>query len=189
MFGIGDVAHRLSAVLDAVTGRAIWMVQRSCSNGHFVEQIERIASVEIFKRHLGAHQLKRHGEGRLRHRPGKNFFDAALVNQVAGHDDEFVPFGKGRREERKPVDVIPVRVGHQQTGGRNSLALEPVTKISDPGPGVQDEPVTVDRNFDTAGVPAKGDVARGWACDATADAPELDLKAHYLMFSSEMPNL
>src|SRR3546814_1306505 len=53
---------------------------------------------------------------RLRHLRRQDITDAALVDQMAGMDQEMPVRLEGRREERKAVDMVPVGMRQQQIG-------------------------------------------------------------------------
>ena len=91
------------------------MVEGRCPDRHVVE-LEGVPGPEVRELELSPHRVQGHREHRLHHLPLEHAPDAALLGQVPGPDHQVVPGAKRGEEERKAVDVVPVRVGQEQVG-------------------------------------------------------------------------
>ena len=115
MFGIGDQAGRLAAVIDSVTGGAVRMIEQRGAHadipieGEFLLQEVLIGDVRL-------HGLQGHREHGRGHLARQDAFNPALVVEMAGHDVQGEPGIVGELEKREAVDVIPMGVGHEQIG-------------------------------------------------------------------------
>ncbi len=67
MFCIGDVADGKPFIIDAVSAAPIRVVERGCSDGDSVSEIEGIAYVEGVEILFGFHGFDRNGEARFGH--------------------------------------------------------------------------------------------------------------------------
>ena len=60
MLGVGDVADRLGAILDAIAGGAIGMVERRGAHRHRLAAGELVARLEFREAHRGLEDVERH---------------------------------------------------------------------------------------------------------------------------------
>jgi len=137
MFGVGDVADRLATVLDPVAGRVVRVVQRGRADVDVGVERKGIAGDEVLEVHVRLHGLERYGEHRVVHLRRQHAVDAAaVVLQMTRHDPHAALGIVGRREERKPVDVVPVSVGQQKVDVPNVEFSEHLADTADAGPGI-----------------------------------------------------
>ena len=80
---------------------------------------------------------------------------AALLRQMAGHDANPPMRVIGRSEERKSVDMIPVRMRQKQVDGADVMLQEYLADTPDTGPGIEDEPVFANGDLNAARIAAK----------------------------------
>jgi len=173
MFGIGDVADRLAAVLDPIAGCVVRVVERGRSDMDVGVECEGIAGDEVLEVHVRLHGFQRHGEHRVAHLRRQHAVDAGpVVLQMTRHDPHAALGIVGRREEWKSVDVVPMGMGQQQVDVPNVEFSEHLADTTDSGPRIKHEPVVADRNFNAACIAAVLDVIRRRAGDASPNPPE-----------------
>src|SRR3546814_16255009 len=111
MFSVWYVSICLFAEHASVGLDAVGMIQ--LGGAHPVVAVaegETVAGTEIDTHDPRPHFLQRHRKERLRHLRRQDITDAALVDQMAGMDQEMPVRLEGRREERKAVDRKSTRL-------------------------------------------------------------------------------
>src|ERR1700740_615271 len=97
MLRIGNVGYGLSAVLDAIAGRIVWMVEWSGDETNTGVRGQNLAGGKVDKVDLGGEDPHRDREQRCDHHVVEHRFDALAV-QVTGPDPYsalcIVPWGK-----------------------------------------------------------------------------------------------
>ena len=167
MFRVGDVANRRAAMLDAIAGGAVGMVEKSGAHLYVLVHRKRLAGLEIDEGHLRLHGVDGHRKNRVVHLARHHRLNAPRMLQMAGHDLQFPPAVVGGHEEGEAVDVIPMGVGQQHIVVQFAVLDDVLAQFPDPGPGVQNDPVAADGNLDTTGiapVPDMGGLRTGDGC-------------------------
>src|ERR1700738_3923490 len=103
MLCIGDIGYDLAAVLDAITGGIVWMIERPGAETNAGLRHQNLAGGKINKLDLCGEDPHRDREQRRDHHVVEHRFDALAV-QMTGPDPNFalpiVAWGK----ERQPAD-------------------------------------------------------------------------------------
>ncbi len=176
VFRVGQIANRLALVIYPVTGRAIGMIENAGLHFDIRIGMERRSGFEIVKRQLALKNFERHREQRRHHQFGQRITDGVFGEKMTGPDLEFVGRQERRAKKRQAADMIEMGVGQIEAGLEVFLAHEAVTEVTQAGTRIEHQEVIAAPNFEGGRVAAVfHDVRRG-ARDATAHAPEPNVK-------------
>ena len=178
MLGIGYVADRLALEFDAVSGRAIGVVEHGGPYADIFAELESFAGVEIAEFQFRFQRLYRHRKHGFGHLPRYHLKEAALLFQMPGHEREFMIGMKSGRKEGKARDVVSMGVGEHQGRFGEALFEIPMTEIADTGSGIEDDLLAAGIHFQATRIAAEGDVVRRRAGDAAAYTPKFEFKTH-----------
>src|SRR5208282_6276326 len=104
MFGVGDVAECPAAVLDAVAGGAVGMIEGCRANADSGVRLERLAGLEIHIADVRLEDIERYREERRLHAVAQHVVEAMLGQEMPRPEAEAVLALERRAEERQPGD-------------------------------------------------------------------------------------
>src|SRR6516162_2413486 len=113
MLRIGNISYDLSAVLDAIPGGIVGMVERSGDETNTGVGDQNFASGKINKVNLGREDPHRDREQRCDHHVVEHRLDAFAV-QVTGPDPYSALRIVARGEERQAADMVKMRMTVEQ---------------------------------------------------------------------------
>src|SRR6516164_5264232 len=172
MLRIGNIGYDLSAVLNAIAGGIVWMVERSGDETNTRVRDQNLAGRKIDKVDLGGEDPHRDREQRRDHHVVEHRFDALAV-QMTGPDPysalRIVAWGK----ERQSADMVEMRMAIEQVQlGRLTAAQQLVAQQAQPGSAVEDHQVAAAADLHARGVAAVTHGIGPRAGDTAAYAPE-----------------
>src|SRR6516225_3871536 len=137
MLRIGNIGYDLSAVLDAIAGGIVWMVERSGDQTNTGVRDQNLAGGKIDKVDFGGEDPHRDREQRRDHHVVQHRFDAFAV-QVTGPDPysalRIVAWGK----ERQSADMVEMSMTVEQVQlGRPTAACQLVAQQAQPGSALE----------------------------------------------------
>src|SRR5262245_6283838 len=97
VLGVGEVAERAPAMLDAVAGRAVGMVEHRGAHRDVRRRAQRLARLELAVLHARAEHLRRHREERRHHELAQHAAQGHAFGQVPGPEPEAVQDRKSTR--------------------------------------------------------------------------------------------
>src|ERR1700751_5558638 len=138
MLRIGNIGYGLSAVLDAITGRLVWVVERSGDDANTGVRDQNLAGGKVDKVDLGGEDPHRDREQRRDHHVVEYRRDALAV-QMTGPDPYFALRIVAGGKKRQSADMVEMRVAVEQVQfGRPTAAYQLVTQQAQPGSAVED---------------------------------------------------
>src|SRR5262249_8560583 len=111
------------------------------------------------------------GKQRLGHHRARHQRKRAVWQQMSRPPAEPRRRAIGRREERKPREVVRMTEAEEE-GGVDGLLIERIAEEPQPGAGVEYEETVAAANLDARRVAAISRRAGAWAGSAAAHAPE-----------------
>jgi len=171
VLGVGEVAKRLAAELDAIAGRAVGMVERRGLQLDARPRAQRLAAREVAVLHAGVEDLRGHRKERRHHEFREHALQRQALAQVPGPQAKAVFRLEERPEEGQAADMVEMRVREEQIGVER-LSLEGLAQIPDAGAGVEEQQPLAAAHLERGGVAAVARGARAGAGDRAAHAPE-----------------
>src|SRR6516165_507810 len=172
MLRIGNIGYDLSAVLNAIAGGIVWMVERSGDETNTRVRDQNLAGGKIDKVDLGGEDPHRDREQRRDHHVVEHRFDAFTV-QMTGPDPDFalpiVAWGK----ERQSADMVEMRMAVEQVkvGGLTAV-YKLVSQQAQPSSAVENHQVAPAADLHAGSVAPVTNGIGPRAGDAAAYAPE-----------------
>src|SRR6516162_8335753 len=172
MLRIGNVGYDLPAVLDAIAGSIIWMVEWPGDETNTGVRDQNFASGKIDKVDLGGEDPHRDREQRCDHHVVEHRLDAFAV-QVTGPDPysalRIVAWG----EKRQSADMVKMRMTVKQVQlGRLTAACQLVAQQAQPRSAVEDHQVPSAADLDARSVAPVTNGIGPRTGDAAAYAPK-----------------
>src|SRR6516162_11903062 len=172
MLRIGDIGNGLSAVLDAIAGGIVRMIERPGDEANAGVRGQNLAGGEIDKVDLGSEDPHRDREQRRNHHAVEHRFDALAV-QVTGPDPYSAPRVVAWGKERQSADMVEMRMAVEQVQlGRPTAAHQLVAQQAQPGSAVEDHQVLPAADLHARSVAPVTHGVGPWAGDAAAYAPK-----------------
>jgi hypothetical protein len=172
MLQIAGVNDDRTILLHPVSGGSLGMIQGEGMNGQSALPKGRRTPPGVLLLRRG--KIEVHGRIRVGHVPSEDLSDRLGFPARVKH--HLSRRRKQRCEERQPLYVIPVEVGHQEaqgTGPTRKLQLQRQAEIARARPSIDDENVAWRADFDAGGVSTVTEILDGGRGDRAADTPEL----------------
>jgi len=125
---------------------------------------------------LRLHLADVHGKVGCGHLIGKDLLEAAHPARTL-KEEPVLRVGVQRTEERHALDVVPMKVGNEDVGGKRPVAeftLQLLAEHAESGAAIEDINAVAEAHFDAGGVASITHVLGLWRWRGTAHAPELD---------------
>ena len=177
VLGIGEIAHRAPGELEAVTGRAIGVIQRCGAQRDFWRRVERIAGGEIVVRDVRAKYFGPHRKERRNHELPEDCLERCAPAEMPRPQAKSVFRLEQGPEERQPAHVIEVRVRQVQVRIERRIARQMIAQIADSRARVEEQQAFSAADLQRGGVSAIAQRVRPRARDASAHAPETNGEA------------
>ena len=176
VLGVGDVADRLAAMLDAIAGGAVGMVQRRGAHRDRLAAGQVVARLELREADRGLEDVERHRIDRRLHQVADDLLQRVGRLEMARPQPHRIALVEQRRKESETRQVIEMGVGEIDVDVERRLARELDAERTDAGAGVENQPPATSRDFEARCVAAVAHVFGTSAGNRTANAPKTDFQ-------------
>src|SRR5262249_19310830 len=153
MLCVGDICDDLAAILDAITSRIVWMIERPGAETNARVRHQNLARGKINKLDLCGEDPHRDGEQRRDHHVIDYRFDALPV-QMTGPDPDLAVTIVAWGKERQSANMVEMRMTVEQVEvGGLTAACELITQQAQPRSTVEDHQVVPTADLHARSVP------------------------------------